>query len=135
MIRKHTRFIQHLSETDILFNWKVACRIGTELALLAEELSMANQFPAAEAALGFGGIFNKRGIEVSPKAMFNFTQASREAYRTEQIIVFDTLSTAETKRRPVHVFIKFFKKTERVPFHATQVMVGEDGMVREFLTN
>jgi len=133
MIRKHTRFIPHLSKTDILFNWTESCRVGAELSLLAEELSQANQFPAAEVVLGMGKIFGDRRFEVSKQAMHEFAGASRSAYRTEHSAYIVQTSFSEvTKRKSTHVFLKFFRKSERQPFHTTQVVVDEDGYGQSF---
>lgn len=136
MIRKHTRFIPLLTETDILFNWTEACKIGTELSLLAEGLSRANQFPAAEVVLGMGGIFGGRRFEVSKEAMHKFVDASMAAHRTEHSAYIVKTSFSEvTKRWSVHVFLKFFRKSERQPFHTTHLVVEEDGRVSNFTTN
>lgn len=136
MIRKHTRFVPHLDQSDILFSWPSACKVGSKLALLAEQLSRQDQFPAAELAIGMSEVFDGCNyiVEFSSETMINFTRASRDAYRTEHSVWFvkTKINTTQTERQTVHVFLKFFKKRLREPFRTAQVVIGKDGNVMSF---
>lgn len=133
MIRKHTRSNPDMSFVDKMLNWRSASRIGAELAFLAEEVSSEKEFPAAELALEVPDIFESTGYEPSSRDLVCFWRSSRAAYRTEQSLYLVEISPdSSSKRRKVHLFLKFFQKRAREPFQTMHLTMDVDQKVTAF---